>query len=693
MENENTLVRLASLYNQDEFKTLNREMSFAEYLDLVRENPRLARNAFQYIHDMIVSKGTSTFERYRKTYTKFHFFSDSETPIFGLEETLENLVNFIHGAAHGYGTERRILMLHGPVGSSKSTICRVLKRGLEEYSRTEDGAWYTFKWVDLPYEGTDAIYTTDTDISPMNEDPLKLLPLNMRRAFYKELNGIFVEQTAEEDRTEVYELKNDGDLNARDKTFMNLLLAKYKGDLLQVLTKHIKVIRRVHSEIDRVGIGTFQPKDEKNQDSTELTGDMNLRNIGHYGSDSDARAFSFDGEFCIANRGMCEFIEMLKLAKEFLYDLLGASQEHQIKPKKFSQIPVDELIISHTNNPEFEKFKADQFMEALRDRTVRVDVPYLLRWSDELKVYEQDYGPGKVKQHIMPHTLEIAAFFACLSRIEDDPEGKLDPRDKVKLYDGRSLPNWTEDSVKELRDKYPNEGLQFGVSARYVQVGISNCLARYPKYINIFHVLSELKQGLSYSSLISKVEDVKRYEVCIELAIKELDEILKAEVQKALVADENAIVRLCAKYIDNVIAYVNNEKIIDPITKARRGPDERLMRSIEEKAGIREQGADDFRRHIAQFMGTLKHRNQEFRWDSNEELRRALEAKIFEDVKDTIKLSSLSSEVAAVDPELQEKIDAIKTRLIKQYGYNQQSATDVLDYVSGIFARGDAAND
>jgi serine protein kinase len=217
-------------------------------------------------------------------------------------------------------------------------------------------------------------------------------------------------------------------------------------------------------------------------------------------------------------------------------------------------------------------------------------------------------------------------------------------------------------------------------------------LARYKDYVNVFHVLSEIREGLTDSSLITDVEDIKRYEFCVELAVKELDDILKAEVQKALVADEKAIERLCAKYVDNVIAYVNKEKIINPITKQFMEPDERLMRSIEEKADIPEQGADDFRRTLAGFLGTLSIRKQEFRWDSNAELKTALEKKIFEDVRDTIKLSALTKEAAALDPELQEKIDAIKTRLIKQYGYNDQSATDVLDYVSGIFARGDASN-
>ena len=683
---ENTsLTKYAQLFNRDRFLTLNEEMSFDDYLGLSLQKPSLSRNAFQYVYDMVISKGTSTFERYRKTYTKYHFFDDTDIPIFGLEETLQSLVDFIHGAAGHYGTEKRVLLLHGPVGSSKSTICRLLKRGLERYSATDEGAWYTYKWVGLPFEGNDALYTEDMAMAPLNENPLKLMPFEMRSAFLKDVNKEYVEQGGN------YELICEGELNPRCKLFMNELLRKYDGDWAKVVEKHIKVVRKVHSEVDRVGIATFQPKDEKNQDSTELTGDMNFAKIGHFGSDSDPRAFNFDGEFQVGNRGIVEFIEMLKLANEFLYDLLGVSQEHQIKPKKFSQIVVDELIIAHTNNPEYEKLKNNQFMEALRDRTVKVDVPYLLRWSDEIKVLEQDYGPEQVKQHIMPHTLEITAFFAVLTRLHDDGEGKLDLRDKAKLYDGRSLPGWTEDSVKELRDKFPTEGMDKGVSARYVQDKLSNCLARRKDYVNVFHVLSEIKQGLGQSSLITNVEDIARYEFCAELAIKELDEILKNEVQRALVADEKAIERLCNKYIDNVISYVNDEKMIHPITNEPMDPDERLMRSIEEKNGIPEQGCDDFRRSLAAFIGTLAARGKEFKWDSNPELKRALEAKVFEDVKDTIKLSALTKEAAELDPDLQEKIDAIKTRLIKQFGYNDQSATDVLDYVSSIFARGDTS--
>lgn len=691
-----TLSKYTKHFDKERYAALHEEMNFAEYLDRCMETPKLLRNAFQYIYDMIMSEGTSQFKRYRKTYTKYAFFTKSRTKIYGLEETIDAIVNYLEGAAGSYGTQKRFLLLHGPVGSSKSTICRAIKEGLEKYSRTAEGTWYTYKWVNLPPE----VYAQSECESPLNENPVKLMPLEMRDTFVRDINTKFAEMhdksnegksVEDQVRHQAYDLRVEGELNPRCKMFLRELLRLNDGNWEAVVENHIKVIRKVHSESDRVGIGTFQPKDEKNQDSTELTGDINFRNIGQYGSDSDPRAFNFDGEFEVGNRGMVEFIEALKLQNEFLYDLLEATQDHSVKPKKFARVTIDELIIGHTNNPEYEKLRGNRFMEALRDRTIKVDVPYLLRWSDEIKVLEQDYGPqsGRVKQHIMPHTLEVAAFFAVLTRLYDDPDNKLDLRDKAKLYDGKSLPNWTEDGVKELRDKSPDEGMTTGVSARYVQDCISACVARRKDYVNAFHVLNELKDRLRTSSLID-AEKIDEYEKAHDLAVKELEEILKNEVQKALVADENLIVRVCAKYIDNVVAYVNNEKVRNPITGRDQVPDERLMRSIEEKIDIPDQASRDFRRSMAAFIGTLAARKQEFRWDSNPELAKALQLKVFDDVKDTIKLSSLSSEAASVDPELQEKIDAIKSRLIKNFGYNEQSATDVLEYVASIFAAGDS---
>ena len=688
-----TLKKVLGNFNRENFKVLNSEMSFSEYIELLKEKPTLIRNSWQNIYEMIMEKGSKTVEEYRKTYVHYNFFDDEEIPIIGLAPMKDSLVKFIKGAAGGYGTERRILLLHGPVGSSKSTICRLLKKGLERFSKTDFGAWYSFKWVNLPTD-KDGIYTNPECDCPMHEQPLKLLPIDIRKPFVAELNRIYEESLPEDRRIDAYTLKCNDELDPLCKRFMNELLKRYDGDLETVLEKHIRVIRKVYSEADRCGIATFQPKDEKNQDSTELTGDINFRQIGNFGSDSDPRAFSFDGEFCAGNRGIIEFIEALKLDTAFLYDLLGASQEQSIKPKKFSQVSIDEAIIAHTNDPEFQKLKSNQYMEAFRDRTTKIDVPYTLKWSEELKILEKDYGNDKVKQHIAPHTLEIAALFSVLTRLQDDKDGKINLVEKAELYDSKLLAGWTEDSVKEMKDKYPEEGMSGGVSVRYLQDKISNCLANNHEYVNMFMVLNELRDGLDNCSLLTNKEQIGRYISCVDLALKKLTDILKAEVQKALVGDEDAVIRLCTNYIDNVMAYINKSKIKDPITGQDRKPDERLMRQIEEKIQIPETGAEDFRRQIAAFIGDLAHKNRQFRWDSNPKLKKALEAKLFEDVKDTIKLSALNvSGATVVDKDIQEKIDAIKTRLIKQYGYNERSATDVLDFVGGIFARGDLAEE
>ena len=199
----------------------------------------------------------------------------------------------------------------------------------------------------------------------------------------------------------------------------------YDGDWSKVVD-HVQVKRLVLSEKDRVGIGTFQPKDEKNQDSTELTGDINYKKIALFGSDSDPRAFNFDGEFNVANRGIIEFIEILKLDVAFLYDLLGATQEHKIKPKKFPQTDIDELIIGHTNEAEYRKLLNNEFMEALRDRTIKVDIPYITRLKEELKIYQKDFSPRRVAgKHIAPHTLNMAAMWAVLTRLEEPKKHDL----------------------------------------------------------------------------------------------------------------------------------------------------------------------------------------------------------------------------------------------------------------------------
>jgi len=658
------------------YQELHWEGTFEDYLKIIAESPRALRNAFQRVYDMILSYGSEPYSENRESLIRYNFFKDpmggGKDAIFGLEDSLTHLVNAIKSAAHGYGTERRILLLHGPVGSSKSTIARLIKKGLEVYSRSREGALYTFSWK--IGEGAEATWVE----CPMHEEPLRLLPFDARDMILKEVNRTY---------DGGYPLKVEGELCPSCRKNFSDLMAHYKGDWREVI-KHVKVRRIILSEKDRVGIGTFQPKDEKNQDSTELTGDINYRKIAEYGSDSDPRAFNFDGEFNVANRGVIEFIEVLKLDVAFLYDLLGASQEHAIKPKKFAQTDIDELIIGHTNEPEYKRLQNNELMEAFRDRTLKIDIPYNMRLDNECKIYQRDYNPERIRgKHVAPHTLEIAAMWAVLTRLEEPKKANLTLMQKLKLYNGKTLPGYTEDNIKELRDETHREGME-GISPRYIQDKISNALVKVDEggCVNPFMVLNELEEGLLHHSLISSEDQKKRFKELLADVKGEYEDIVKNEVQRAICADEEAINRLFMNYIDNVKAYTQRQKVKNKYTGQDEEPDERLMRSIEEKIDIPESRKDDFRREIMNYIGALAVEGKKFNYRSNERLQKALELKLFEDQKDTIKLTSLVAGIP--DKDTQEKIDIVKSRLVKGYGYCDTCSNDVLSFVASIFARG-----
>ncbi len=669
----NTLLGIvAATQDTAVYRNLLWEGSFADYLNLVDADPTVCRNAYQRLYDLIESYGSTEYTEYKKVIRRYGFFDDpfdaGADAVFGVDVHLMKLVRVLHAASLGYGPERRVLLLHGPVGSAKSTIARLLKKGTEQYSRTDAGRLYTFSWK-----------TPDGPVKcPMHEDPIRLLPEAARAAVLGALSA----------KSPKYPVRIEGDLCPVCRFLYSQVMKEVDGDFL-ALADRIVVRRLLLSERDRIGIGTFQPKDEKNQDSTELTGDINYRLIAEYGSDSDPRAFNFDGEFNVANRGIIEFVELLKLDVAFLYDLLGASQEHRIKPKKFAQTSIDEVILGHTNEPEFKRLQNNEYMEALRDRTIKVDVPYITRPSQEARIYQKDFNRRKVSAHIAPHTVEMAALWAVLTRLEDPNNPKLTLVQKARLYDGRSIPSFTEDHVKELRKASRREGLE-GISPRYVQDKLSNALVRDPLIacLNPFMVLNELESGLQHHSLITNETERDRYKELLGVVKLEYDNIVKNEVQKAISADDGALRRLSGNYIDNLRAYVLREKVRNAFTGAQEEPNERLMRSIEEKIDIPDARKDDFRRELMNYIGGLALDGKTFDFTLNERLHRALELKLFEDSKDSIKLTSLVSQ--SMDAETQAKIDIVKTRLIDQHGYCQTCASDVLQYVASIFARGDA---
>jgi serine protein kinase len=670
------LATLRQQLNLGDYRKKHWEGSFDEYLDIVREHPAVTRFAYQRLYDMILSHGTEEIYENKEKVIRYKFFTEFAAQhgdaIYGLDRQLKMLVNAFMSAAKGYGTERRVLLLHGPVGSSKSTIARLLKKGLEQYSRTDEGMIFSYSWKGEAGQWQKC---------PMHEEPLHLVPLELRDTMTTRLN--------EGRKPNDYQVTIQGEMCPFCRQMYNERLARHDGDWERML-EEVKVYRLILSEQDRIGIGTFQPKDEKNQDSTELTGDINYRKIAEYGTDSDPRAFNFDGELNIANRGLVEFIEVLKLDVAFLYDLLGASQEHKIKPKKFAQTDIDEVILGHTNEPEYRRLQNNEFMEALRDRTVKIDVPYVTRLKDEVRIYEKDFNAERVRgKHIAPHTIEISAMWAVLTRLVQPKHASLTLLQKLKLYNGKTLPGFTEDNVVELKREAANEGM-LGISPRYIQDKISNALVAHPEEscVNPFMVIHELDTGLRHHSLITSQEQLQHFRELLTVVKEEYEDIVKNEVQRAIAADEDALTRLCSNYIDNVKAYTQREKVRNRYTGNYEDPDERLMRSVEEKIDIPEGRKDDFRREIMNYIGALAIDGKRFDYKTNERLQKALELKLFEDQKDTIKLTSLVSNV--VDKATQEKIDVVKSRLIRNYGYCDVCSTDVLSFVASIFARGHA---
>ena len=657
------------------YRALHWEGSFKEYLELVERDPTIARNAWQRLLDMIESHGCATTPARdsisRPGVKRWKLFDDpfdnGRDAVFGLDGPLDVFVQTLRAGARGFGPERRVILLHGPVGAAKSTIVRVLKRGLEEYSHTDEGALYTFTW-EVDGEHVD---------SPMNQEPLLLIPTESRAAVEKRLNRSHARE---------YLLRVQGELDPVSRYYYALLMKRYDGDWSKVV-EHVRVRRFVMSEKDRVGIGTFQPKDEKNQDSTELTGDINYRRIADFGSDSDPRAFNFDGEFNIANRGLLEFIEVLKLDVAFLYDLLGATQEHSIKPKKFAQTHIDEVIIGHTNEPEYKKLAANELMEAFRDRTIKIDIPYNLAASDEVQIYRRSFARESMSgRSLAPHTLEIAALWAVMTRLEEPTHASLSLLQKARLYDGGEVQGFGREHVREMRKAALREGM-LGISPRYVQDRIATTLVSDKPTVTALDVLAGIEEGLLHHSLVSNDETRRRYMQLVATAREEYEEILKREVQIAISSDRESLDRLCAKYIDNVRAYTTREKVIEASGRVS-DPDERLMRQIEEKIEIPEPRKDDFRHELMNFVAEVHREGKTFEWRQNKRLARALELKVFEDRRDSIQLVSLVSTV--VDPDTQEKIAVIRDRLMRQFGYDEPAADEVLQHVAGLFARGDA---
>jgi len=614
--------------------------TFEEFLrDILPRAPRaIARTSHEYLWDMLCWHGREGTGAGGGPSALFR------RELYGVDAALARVVDYFKAAAAGSDVGRRLLLLLGPPSGGKSTMAILLKRGLEEYSRTDEGAVYALQG------------------SPLHESPLNIVPA-MLRADFREIFGV--------------EIQGEPSPWARDR-----LEREFEGDYLKMPVERVFL-----AESSRIGVGTYAPHDPTTADIADLVGSVDLSKVAQYGDEGDPRVWSWTGAVYAASRGVLEMIEILKVKREFLYLLLTLTQEKNVKVSRFPLIHLDETILAHTNLAEFHKFLQEKENEALLDRMVIVKVPYTLSFPEEGRIYAKlvSAAPAFRDVHLDPHTLRIAAVFAVLTRLVKPEREGLDLGKKARIYAGESVEGFTEAEIERLRLEAPDEGLT-GVSPRFVINAISNAITRSDtRSLTSMEVLLAVKDSIENDARM----DAKLKKTWIDhlvLARKEFyNRWVKEDVHRALFASfEGEAQELLDKYLDEVEAALDHREVKDPITGESRPADERFLRSVEDKIKVSESGKLTFRQEIVRKAMVAYKAGEKFTLKSHARLSEAIEQYLFEERRDVLRLVTSA---ARPDDDAQRKISAVQQRLIAEYGYDEHSAKEALSYVTTLLAQ------
>lgn len=615
------------------------EGNFLDYLEIVKSNPDIAKLAHKRMHDIIVCKGVELLKaeenpRVKKIYgnetiRKYDFFKND---FYGIDKVIMKLVNYFNSASMKGEESRQVLYLVGPVGAGKSSLVESLKKALEE---------------------ADPIYALKG--CPMHEEPLHLIPKHLRPKF-EEMLGVQIE----------------GDLCP---VCRYRLMHDYNGKY-----EEFPVETKTFSIRSRKGIGVVPPVDPNNQDTSILTGSIDISKMDMYAED-DPRIFSLNGAFNIGNRGLVEFIEVFKNDVEYLHTIITATQEKSVpSPGKGSMIYFDGLIIAHSNEAEWNKFKSDHTNEAILDRIVKIEVPYCLELDEEMKIYQKIIKKSNFKAHIAPHTIEVAAMFAILSRLS--PSTKVDPMTKLKIYNGEEIVEkgtTKRIDIMELREESGTyEGMK-GISTRFIIKAIDNALSNSEcDCINPLSIMESIIKSIKEMDI--GADDKKKYLGFIQDTIrKEYNKMLEKEITKAFIHSfREQAESLFNNYIDNAEAFVNKSKIKDTSTGEELNPDEEFMRNIEEQIGVSESSSKGFRADVTSYMFYLVRSGAKIDYTSYEPLKEAIEKKLIASVKD---LSRIITKSRVRDKEQAEKYNAMVEEM-KNNGYCMHCCDVILKYAA-----------
>ena len=610
-----------------------------EYLEIVKANPLMTKLSHARIYDMIITQGTRNIHdtddpRTKRLYKDepikvYNFFADE---FFGIERTISQIVRYFHSASLKGEESRQVLYLMGPVGSGKSSLVERVQRGLEQ---------------------VDAIHVIEG--CPMYEEPLHLIPRHLRREFEKML-GVHVE----------------GDL-------CPVCRYRLKEEFSQRY-EEFPIETRSLSKRNRVGVGVVPPVDPNNQDTSVLIGSEDISKLDQY-SEGDPRVLELNGALNVGNRGIVEFIEVFKNETEYLHGMITATQEKVIPaPGRHGMVYVDTCIIAHSNEAEWQKFKADHTNEAILDRIVVVKVPYNLRLSEEVKIYQKIIRNSDFRAHVAPHTLEMASMFAILSRLE--PTSKCDLMTKLRLYNGEEVVEkgrTKKIDVQELKEDTKREGMN-GISTRFIMKALDNALSDNVSG-NCINPINVREALISMTKEADLPDDTRKQylEFLQDTLHKEYLDLLEKEITRAFVYSyQEQAEALFQNYLDHAESYVNKTKVRDRNTKEELPPDEGFLKSIEEQIAIIGSAAEGFRQEVIAYLWATSRRGEKVSYRSYEPLKEAIEKKLMTSVRD---ISRIITKARTRDEEQTEKYGSMVKNLL-EHGYCESCVDVVLKYAA-----------
>jgi serine protein kinase len=620
-----------SHYRERYASTQQEEMSIQEYLELCKQDPSVYATAAQRMlmaigePELVDTSRDSRLSRIfsNKVIKRYSAFSE----FYGMEECIEQIVSFFRHAAQGLEEKKQILYLLGPVGGGKSSLAEKLKALMQQIPI------YCIKGSPV-FESPLGLFNPDEDGTILQEDygiPLRYLKTIMSPWAVKRLH-------------------------------------EFNGDISQ-----FRVVKVYPSILDQVAISKTEPGDENNQDISSLVGKVDIRKLEEF-PQNDPDAYSFSGGLCRANQGIMEFVEMFKAPIKVLHPLLTATQEGNYNSTEgLSAIPFEGVILAHSNESEWRTFKNNKNNEAFLDRVYIVKVPYCLRVSEEIKIYEKLlHNSSLADAHCAPDTLRMLAKFIILSRLKEPENSNI--YSKMRIYNGESLKDTDPKakSIQEYRDAAGvDEGMN-GLSTRFAFKILSKVFNFDSTEVaaNPVHLLYVLEQQIEQEQFPNETRE--RYlNFLKEYLAPRYIEFIGKEIQTAYLESYTEYGQnIFDRYVTFADFWIQDQEYRDPDTGEilNRAALNEELEKIEKPAGI--SNPKDYRNEIVNFVLRARANNQGKNpaWNSYEKLRSVIEKKMFSSTEDLLPVISFNAKASAAD---QKKHQDFVARMIER-GYTEK---------------------